>query len=192
MGVSSGRIARRSSLQDLPLDISPFARRESSLISNLRNYRVAILGPGGLVQNFTQDRTQLLRALDQVSESLPNSATSRLMSAGYDLMQQLKKIPGRKSMVIFTDFHANGQDAGSLLFPGSADSLPEDAFDAPDNSSPRRLMPMSHCTRSTLVRGSGDSVWRCHDDHRRDEPGWVLEASQSVTSQISAQNSGLA
>src|SRR5216683_3099763 len=27
---SSGRTARRSSLQDLPLDISPFARRESS------------------------------------------------------------------------------------------------------------------------------------------------------------------
>lgn len=57
------------------------------LQSNLRNYRVAILGPRGLVQNFTQDRTQLLWALDQVSESLPNPAATPLMSAGYDLLQ---------------------------------------------------------------------------------------------------------
>ena len=100
--------------------------------SSLRNYRVAILGPRGLVQDFTQDRIQLLRALDQVSESLPNPAAERLMSAGYHLLQQLKEVPGRKSMVIFTDFHANGQGAGSLFFPGSAASLPEEAFNAPE------------------------------------------------------------
>ena len=43
---------------------------------NLRNYRVGILGPRGLVQNFTQDRTQLLRALDQVSAEPAQSGLS--------------------------------------------------------------------------------------------------------------------
>ena len=108
------------------------AARKFLQSSNLKDYRVAIVGPRGLVHNFTQDQTQLLRALDQVSQSLPNPDAPRLMGAGYDLLQQLKKVPGRKSMVIFTDFHANGQDAGSLLFPASPDSVPGEAFDAPE------------------------------------------------------------
>ena len=169
------------------------AARKFLQSSNLRNYRVAILGPRGLVQNFTQDRTRLLWALDQVSERLPNPAATPLMSAGYDLLQQLKKVPGRKSMVIFTDFHANGQDACCLFFPGSADSLPEEAFDAPerfvraaidanvalypvDTRGVVAVIPFGDATTTTGEMNSGEST----------------EAAQSVTSQISAQNSELA
>ena len=169
------------------------AARKFLRSGNLKEYRVAILGPDGLVQSFTQDRTQLLRALDQVSESLPNAADARLMSAGYKLLQQSKTIPGRKSMVMFTDFHANGQDAGSLLFSGSADSLPGEAFDAlerfltaaidanvalypVDARGVVAVIPFGDATTTTGEMNSGGSS----------------EASQSVTSQISAQNSGLA
>jgi VWFA-related protein len=161
--------------------------------SSLRNYRVAILGPRGLVQNFTQDRTQLLRALDQVSESLPNPAAGRLMSAGYDLLQQLKEVPGRKSMVIFTDFHASGQDAGFLFFAGSADSLPEEAFNAPERFvtaaidanvalypvDARGVVPVIPFGDATTTSGEMNS-------------GGSTEVSQAATSQISAQNGGLA
>jgi len=169
------------------------AARKFLQSSNLRNYRVAILGPRGLVQNFTQDRTQLLWALDQVSESLPNPAATRLMSAGYDLLQQLKKVPGRKSMVIFTDFLGNGQDAALLLFPGSGDLLPEGASDAPERFvtaaidanvalypvDARGVVAVIPFGDATTTTGEMNSVGS-------------TEASQSVTSQISAQNSGLA
>lgn len=160
---------------------------------NLRNYRVGILGPRGLVQNFTQDRTQLLRALDQVSQSLPNPDSPRLIGAGYDLLQQLKKVPGRKSMVIFTDFHANGQDAGSLLFPASADSLPGEAFDAPERfvmaaiDANVALYPVD-ARGVVAVIPFGDATTTTGEMN----PGASSEASQSVASQISAQNSGLA
>jgi VWFA-related protein len=161
--------------------------------SSLRNYQVAILGPRGLAQNFTQDRTHLLRALDQVSESLPNPAAGRLMSAGYDLLQQLKAVPGRKAMVIFTDFHANGQDAGFLFFPGSSDLLPEEAFNAPERFvtaaidanvalypvDARGVVPVIPFGDATTTSGEMNS-------------GGSTEVSQAVTSQISAQNSGLA
>ena len=169
------------------------AARKFLQSSNLRNYRVAILGPRGLVQNFTQDRTELLWALDQVSESLPNPPDLRLMSAGYELLQHLKKVPGRKSMVIFTDFHANGQDAGSLLFPGSADSLPEGAFDAPERfvtaaiDANVALYPVD-ARGVVAVIPFGDATTTTGEMN----PGGSTEASQSVTSQISAQNSGLA
>ena len=168
------------------------AARKFLQSSNLRNYRVAVLGPRGLVQNFTQDRTQLLWALDQVSESLPNSSAPRLMSAGYELLQHLKKVSGRKSMVIFTDFHANGQDAGSLLFPGSADSLPEGAFDAPERfvtaaiDANVALYPVD-ARGVVAVIPFGDATTTTGEMN----PAGSTEASQSVASQISAQNSGL-
>ena len=161
--------------------------------NNLKNYRVAILGPQGLVQNFTQDRSQLLLALDQVSASLPNPPAASLMSAGYDLLQQMKKVPGRKSMVIFTDFHANGQDAGLSFFPGSADALPEEAFDAPERfvtaaiDANVALYPVD-ARGVVAVIPFGDATTTTGEMN----PGGSTEASQSVTSQISAQNSGLA
>jgi VWFA-related protein len=169
------------------------AARKFLQSSNLRHYRIAILGPSGLVQNFTQDRTQLLRALDRVSESLPNPPSTLLMSVGYDLLQQLKKIPGRKSMVIFTDFHANGQDAGSMLFPGSDDSLPGEAFGAPQRfvtaaiDANVALYPVD-ARGVVAVIPFGDATTTTGEMN----PGGSSEVSQSVTSQISAQNSGLA
>ena len=169
------------------------AARKFLQSSNLKNYRVAILGPRGLVQSFTQDRSQLLLALDQVSASLPNSPAASLMTAGYDLLQQMKKVPGRKSMVIFTDFHANGQDAGSLFFPGSADALPEEAFDAPERfvtaaiDANVALYPVD-ARGVVAVIPFGDATTTTAEMN----PGGSSEASQSVASQISAQNSGLA
>ena len=169
------------------------AARKFLQSSNLKNYRVAILGPRGLVRNFTQDQSQLLLALDQVSASLPNPPAASLMSAGYDLLQQMKKVPGRKSMVIFTDFHANGQDAGSLLFPGSADALPEGALDAPERfvtaaiDANVALYPVD-ARGVVAVIPFGDATTTTGEMN----PGGSSEASQSVTSQISAQNSGLA
>ncbi len=169
------------------------AARKFLQSSNLKDYRVAILGPRGLVQNFTQDRTQLLRALDQVSQSLPNPDAPRLMSAGYDLLQQLKKVPGRKSMVIFTDFRGNGQDAALLLFPGSGDLLPEGASDAPERfvtaaiDANVALYPVD-ARGVVAVIPFGDATTTTGEMN----PGGSTEASQSVTSQISAQNSGLA
>jgi hypothetical protein len=99
------------------------AARKFLQSSNLRNYRVAILGPRGLVQNFTQDRTELLWALDQVSESLPNPPDLRLMSAGYELLQHLKKC--REESGLYSRFPCQRAGRGFLLFPGSADSLPK-------------------------------------------------------------------
>jgi VWFA-related protein len=102
-------------------------------------------------------------------------------------------MPERKSMVIFTDFHANGQDAGSLLFPGSADALPEGALDAPERFVTAAI-DANVALYSVDARGVvavipfGDATTTTGEMN----PGGSSEASQSVTSQISAQNSGLA
>jgi VWFA-related protein len=167
------------------------AARKFLKSSNLRAYQVAVLGPHGLIQNFTQDRRQLLRALDQVSQGLPNPPASLLLTAGYDLLQQLKTVPGRKSMVIFTDFRANGQDAGSLLFPCSGDSLPAAAFGAPERFVTAAI-DASVAIYPVDSRGVV-AVIPFGDATTPEIPtGGANEAAQSVASQISAQNSELA
>jgi VWFA-related protein len=159
--------------------------------SNLRGYQVAILGPNGLIRNFTQDRGQLLRALDQVSQELPNPPATRLLTAGYDLLQGLKAVSGRKSMVIFTDFRANGQDASGLLFPSSGDSLPATAFGAPEQfvtaaiDANVAIYPVDSRGVVTIIPFGDASTPEA-------PTAGANEAAQSVASQISAQNTELA
>jgi VWFA-related protein len=81
----------------------------------------------------------------------------------------------------------------SLFFPGSADSLPEGAFDAPERfitaaiDANVALYPVD-ARGVVAVIPFGDATTTTGEMN----PGGSTEASQSVTSQISAQNSGLA